>query len=321
MRERAVESELRERFVEREASHAVPALKAWVDEPRVRANVARWVDDWMTRAATGAAAIVEPEVGPAALVRVRRRTDNERRASAEVLCRTGGWASAEEVRAFERALGEAFAGADAVPSAWIVHRHRGETPDAAWGRPYKSVLATSLAALAAREAREPGLTVEPVAGLEFAAEYETEYRRWWEGIPEALERRVRVEPREALRRYRDAGGLGLVRVDGTPAGVVAAERACEHGMRGWTMRERFLYERFRGRGLGGEVLVKFARLLNTDSGEAEEEGSLLWGMIAAENAASRKSAERTGRQAVGEYRWAGVEMGTPGGNSAHPRAV
>jgi len=180
----------------------------------------------------------------------------------------------------------------------VVHVEPGDPSDLPSGTVEASAyMAVPLDRLGAgRPVRDvPGLAVERVTDLAFHDEYVVEYEAWWAEAPH-LEDRVRVESREHFASHLARGIVGLVRLEGRIAGVLAAVREREFGLEGWCMRERFLYRAMRGRGFGETVLLRFARLLarRRSCGGTSRAGTspLCERPAASAAAASRRSAGR-----------------------------
>jgi len=165
-------------------------------------------------------------------------------------------------------------------------------------RPYKRYSAASIARIAAapHDDDDARIVAERPENLDFYPEYEAMYESFWRAHPE-LGAKIGIESRTALEEYAAHDGLRLIRIDGELAGVTAALRHAEFGLRGWRMRERVLSERHRGAGYGTRTLRAFVESL------AHDPGDLVWGTIFAENVGSRRSAERLGRIDIGGLVW------------------
>lgn len=99
-------------------------------------------------------------------------------------------------------------------------------------------------------------------------------------------------------QYYDAEGVVFeVVIDGKPAGVVAAYRDVGKGMAGFQVGEIFLYEGWRGQGLGPAALRALIEALPA------REDDVLFGEIDSRNVPARKTAESSGRVGIGYYVW------------------
>lgn len=108
---------------------------------------------------------------------------------------------------------------------------------------------------------------------------------------------ARIEAEEDLAEYLEQGLLFEVEVDGTWAGVVAATRSTEHGMRGFVVIEMFLDAAHRGGGLGPAVGRQLIEHLPAQVGD------VLYGTIHHENVAARRSGLHGGREDIGAFFW------------------
>ncbi len=115
------------------------------------------------------------------------------------------------------------------------------------------------------------------------------------------------EDEDSLRACADEGLLFEVVVDGEPAGVVAAVREDDHGMRGFSVQELCLDPAHRGRRLASPTVQRLVDELPADDGD------VLWGTIHPANAPSLRNALSIGRVLVGGYVWV-----TPGGWAGMP---
>ncbi len=163
------------------------------------------------------------------------------------------------------------------------------------------LLAAPLAELRARPfpPRFERVTLEVPADLAFYPRYAREYETLFESHPEHRDF-ARIESKDDLAEYRHEGLLFEVRVDGAPAGVVAATRSEKEGLRGFVVVEMFLDGAHRGRGWGPAVGRHLIERLPAEVGDA------LCGTIHHDNAAARRSAERGGREDVGAFLWVGA---------------
>jgi GNAT superfamily N-acetyltransferase len=114
-----------------------------------------------------------------------------------------------------------------------------------------------------------------------------------------------AEDAESLAACAEQGLLFEVRIDGEPAGVVAALREDAHGLLGHVVEELCLDAGHRGRGLAQAVLEHLVRALPDD------DGGTLWGTIHPDNAASLRNSLGFGRRKVGGFLWV-TPPGLPG---------
>ena len=106
-------------------------------------------------------------------------------------------------------------------------------------------------------------------------------------------RHTRCEDEADLQRLADQGFLFDVRVDGEWAGVLAAEPDARRGVRGATVVELLLDDRYRGRGYGRHLSTLLARSLPLTDDD------YLMGTIHHANTRSYRSALGAGRVDVG----------------------
>ena len=164
---------------------------------------------------------------------------------------------------------------------------------------YKRFLAASLKMLQATPAppESERVALETPSDLSFYEPYSKAYDDFWAASPH-LKAAVRKETPEFMEAVRRGGGVRCVWIDDRWAGVLAAQRAVEHGLRGWVMRERVLSSEIRGQGLGAAVLWRFIQSLPPGDGQ-----DALWGHIAVSNRSSLRSALKLGRVDVGGTHW------------------
>jgi len=299
-----------EAFIDAEAEACHPSISEWQGHGRLRANVEHWLIDLLRTEEPAAerARIIDTGDGGLCIARMQFAADgnNLRFVSLEAMSRTPATAG-EASRVIER-VSRAFEGER--PSRVRVFIHgEARSPRSMLSqhvriRAYKRMLAAPLAALQARPAPDGDLAERvqavPPQDFSFYDEYAERYRAFWRARPD-LRNLVRIEPLEDLRVYHADDGLRLMLVDGAVAGVIAAGRDAQHGLRGWMMRERFLYDTHRGRSLGPASLWAFIRSLRCD------EGDLLYGTIAPENQPSMRSALALGRVDIGGFHWIDIE--------------
>jgi L-amino acid N-acyltransferase YncA len=102
---------------------------------------------------------------------------------------------------------------------------------------------------------------------------------------------------DELQECAAEGLLFEVRVDGHPAGVVAARRDDDHGMTGFVVQEIVLDDAHRGHRLAAAVLQRLLAELPAGPGDT------LWGTIHPDNQPSLRNAASIGREIVGGFVW------------------
>ena len=167
------------------------------------------------------------------------------------------------------------------------------TAVASWpgGRPEMRQVAGRLGDLRDRPVPS-SLTTTPRRDTAFYGEYERIHAEHVARDP-AHARHTRCEDRDDLRELAEAGLLHDVRVDGTWAGIVAAEPDACRGLRGATVVELLLDHPFRGAGHGAHLSTLLARTLPMPDGQ------YLLGTIHAENVPAYRAALAAGRVDVG----------------------
>lgn len=146
------------------------------------------------------------------------------------------------------------------------------------------------------------------ARLTLAAPPDLDFYPWYVGVYDDLRRQrpehreyARIEPRDAMAAYAAAGGLFLAAVDDRRAGVVAAFRDVDQGMRGFVVAELLFDRAHRGRGFGAALQRRLVEAL------PRQPGDLLIGTIDARNPAPLAVARRCGREDVGGYLWIDID--------------
>ncbi|GAA0970092.1 hypothetical protein ENKNEFLB_03862 [Nocardioides aquaticus] len=164
---------------------------------------------------------------------------------------------------------------------------------ASWpgGRPEMRQVVGRLGDLRARPV-PPSLTTTPRRDTAFYGEYERIHAEHVARDP-AHARHTRCEDRDDLRELAEAGLLHDVRVDGTWAGIVAAEADARRGLHGATVVELLLDHPFRGAGHGAHLSTLLARTLPMPNDQ------YLLGTIHAENVPAYRAALAAGRVDVG----------------------
>lgn len=306
-----------------EADEAHPALIEWYGragvESNLRAAIARRLSrldrvDEHAPHRRQVKLIRLPSHGHAVLATLRTRADGRALRHVSIDARTFTLRSDDlhaTLREMSKEVGRAFG--EAPPERLRLYAH-GEMDDPSLqslrafpgvpgvsglpGAPYKRYLAGRLIDLHHREApaNADAITIRTPADCSFYPEYEQHYEEFWTARPD-LKPFVRIESRDDLERYRAAGGLRLVEVDGQFAGVFAALPQTSHGLRGWCMHERILFGEFRGRRLGAAALWRFARTLPA------EDNAVLYGTIVPDNQPSLRSAKKLGRLDIGGTWW------------------
>jgi GNAT superfamily N-acetyltransferase len=104
---------------------------------------------------------------------------------------------------------------------------------------------------------------------------------------------TRLETSDDLDELREAGTLFEVLADGAWAGLIAAEPATSHGLRGFTVVELLLDPAFRGRGFGRHLSTLLAQGLDAP------DTAFLLGTIHVDNTPAYRSAIASGRIDVG----------------------
>jgi L-amino acid N-acyltransferase YncA len=105
------------------------------------------------------------------------------------------------------------------------------------------------------------------------------------------------ESEDSLADCAAQGLLFEVLADANTAGAVAAIRADAHGMRGYSVQEICLDDRYRGRRLAAGVMQHLLERLPAEAGD------VLWGTIHPQNMPSLHNARSIGREPVGGYAW------------------
>lgn len=140
----------------------------------------------------------------------------------------------------------------------------------------------------------PRVRAQRAKDLAIYPTYEREYLAMLAGRPE-LAPDIPIESRDDMAGYLAEGLLFLIRLDGAPAGVMAARRAQTQGMHGYRIWEKFLFGSCRGRGLAVAAQRAFYRGLRLDA------DSLVFGHIHPRNPASLRAALHDGRVDVSGY--------------------
>ncbi len=167
--------------------------------------------------------------------------------------------------------------------------------------PYKRHLAAPAAEiLAATPKHADDVVIRKADDLAFYDDYSQMYDDFHADVPDLVDH-VRKESPDDLRGFQAEGVVALVNIDGILAGVMAATPACEHGLRGWMMKERIFSRQYRGGGYGPAALWAFLRMLPL------EPDDFFWGTIVPDNHASLKSALRLGRVDIGGWYWIDVQ--------------
>lgn len=113
---------------------------------------------------------------------------------------------------------------------------------------------------------------------------------------------------DSLEDAAEEGLLFEIRVGGTPAGVVAAERDDSYGFSGFCIQEIALNSMHRGQRVGVAALQRLAQEVPATTDD------VMWGHIHADNAPSLRNARESGRQVVTAHVWV-----TPRGYPGMPR--
>ncbi len=150
--------------------------------------------------------------------------------------------------------------------------------------------------------RAEQVSVTPVGDLSWFDKYAHAYDEFHKRSPE-MKGFVVVETRETMRHFIEHGVVGEVRVGGEWAGIVAAVRDADYGLRGYKMVEEILAPEFWGRGFAAPMQRRFIDLL-----DGSGEWPIVFGRISAANLPSLSTAKRVGRIEVS--RWEMIEPGT-----------
>ncbi|MFT2720357.1 N-acetyltransferase family protein [Deinococcus sp. A31D244] len=132
--------------------------------------------------------------------------------------------------------------------------------------------------------------------LETYPRYVQEFEALFEQHPQHRDF-ARIEAREDLAVYHQEGLVFEVEIDGAWAGLVAATRSAEQGLKGFVVVEMFLDGAHRGRGFGPAVGRHLIERLPMEPGDT------LYGTIHHENRSARRSAELGGREDIGAFLW------------------
>jgi GNAT superfamily N-acetyltransferase len=143
-----------------------------------------------------------------------------------------------------------------------------------------------------RQPTPPELAAVPRADTDFYDRYHQIHQRHVAREPDHA-RHTRCEDRADLQQLADRGFLFDVRVDDEWAGVLAAEPDARRGVRGATVVELLLDDRYRGRGYGRHLSTLLAQGLPLGDDE------YLMGTIHYDNTRSYRSALAAGRLDVG----------------------
>lgn len=137
-----------------------------------------------------------------------------------------------------------------------------------------------------------------VEGLEAAAGFvEDAYDSYLAAHPD-LAGVVAPADVDDLEACRSSGVVAWVRVTGERAGLVATCEELGPFVRGQCVVEQVLGEDYRGRRLAPAAQQRLIVRV-----EARHDAEVLWGEIDRQNAASRATAERVGRDAVAAWHW------------------
>lgn len=102
---------------------------------------------------------------------------------------------------------------------------------------------------------------------------------------------------ESLEDAAEEGLLFEIRVGGTSAGIVAAERDDSYGFTGFCMQEIALNSAHRGQRVGIAALQRLTRQVPANTND------VLWGHIHPDNVPSLRNARDSGRQVVTAHVW------------------
>jgi hypothetical protein len=295
------------RLLEAEQEAVHPLLIRWFGKEGVRRNLADVLHATERRMRGGRLlsgsqpVIVEEEGVGTIIAEPRFVADNLTFPFLQVLHHDVTFSTVEDITRLSDVLFDAFAAFAPQRICIYVHQSLDLQPvlrKHPLVRSYKRYIAASVRDLLASP--PPPLAsrirLERPETLDFYDEYSLWYDEFWRESP-SLRDVVRRESRDAMKQYLEAGALQLVWLDGAMAGVVAAAREMEYGLRGWCMHERIIRRQERGQGWGTAVMHAFVKSLPSSSDEA------LWGTVAAGNIPSSRTALRLGRVDVGGLVW------------------
>ena len=294
-----------------------PVVRAWYGDEELLRNVREWLDPDITLltdetlalqisqripvAGVTASAyrnvLLRASSGIVLLCGSRFRELRPDRPFAEVIYHSRPFRSAEEVaEALELCL-------RAYAAFWVysvcMYHHETVLP---WdipgfvAEPHKQYRAALIDAIRRQDPPDASKNVELIRSpdLRWYYDYVREYQTFFSQSPSGREW-SRIESREQLEAYREAGHLFEIRIGGQWAGVVAVERSTAHGIRGYHVAELLLAAAFRRKGYAAAIQWLLCRQLPATGNDA------LFGTIHSANRASLGSARRIGRVPVGGY--------------------
>jgi hypothetical protein len=151
-----------------------------------------------------------------------------------------------------------------------------------------------------------GLSVRAAEDMSWYAEYRREYDRF---LADDAQRTAWTQPEsyDALAPATREGAVFLVRLHGRPAGVYSMPRGAAHGLQGFRVQEKFLFENARGKGLSAHAEYAVIEQLPANADD------IVFGSIEDGNLPSRRSAYRLGRVDITARVWL-----TPSGRRGMP---
>ncbi|MEZ6185433.1 MAG: hypothetical protein R3F62_10535 [Planctomycetota bacterium] len=150
-----------------------------------------------------------------------------------------------------------------------------------------------------RQPRSAALATRSAADLACFEAFCAAYRAWQAGAG-PLGAEVQPASREELEACLESGAVVLVEAEGAWAGLAAAERQAERGLRGFCVVEELLDAPLRGQGRAAALQRALIDALPA------EEDDVLWGTIHGINAPSLRTARRVGREVVEGWWFVGL---------------
>lgn len=151
-----------------------------------------------------------------------------------------------------------------------------------------------------------GLEIQVASDMAWYEHYRREYDSFLAAASKHGEW-AQPESYESLARATREAALFLVRLHGDLSGIYSMPRGSAHGLSGFRVQEKFLFDSIRGRGLGARV--EHAVVKQLPAGRDD----VVFGSVEEGNLPSRASAYRLGRVDIATKLWL-----TPPGRSGMP---